>query len=33
MLIDSGERRLHVGGVDTRPLGDFLQRLPEILRD
>jgi len=33
MLIYSGERRLNVGGVDTRPLGDFLKRLPEILQE
>lgn len=33
ILIYSGDRRLNVGGVDTRPLGDFLKRLPEILQE
>lgn len=33
LLVYGGERRLNVGGVDTRPLGDFLTRLPEILQE
>jgi predicted AAA+ superfamily ATPase len=33
LLVYGGERRLTVGGVDTRPLGDFLTRLPEILQE
>jgi predicted AAA+ superfamily ATPase len=33
ILIYGGERRLNVSGVDTRPLGDFLKRLPDILQD
>jgi predicted AAA+ superfamily ATPase len=32
LLVYGGERRLNLGGVDTRPLGEFLTRLPEILR-
>ena len=31
MLIYGGERRLNIGGIDARPVSDFLRQLPEIL--
>ncbi len=33
ILVYGGDRRLSVSGVDIRPLADFLQRLPDILRE
>lgn len=32
LLVYGGDRRLNIGGVDTRPLADFLTQLPETLR-
>jgi hypothetical protein len=32
-LVYGGERRLNLGGVDARPLGEFLTRLPHILQE